>query len=271
VSNKGESLILYLYAYDFKQLILIERMSYDRALTIFSPDGHLFQVEYAMEAVNKGTTAVGIRGRDIVVLGVEKKSVPKLQDPRTVRKVCMVDEHLCLAFAGLTADARILINKARTECQSHRMSIEDPATVEYVARYIAGVQQKYTQKGGVRPFGVCTLLIGFTDGKPRLFLTEPSGIHSEWRACAIGKGSKTVREFLEKHHEEDMATAEVIKLTVKALLEVVQSGASSMEIAVMDSSNKVKHLETLEIQTIMEEIEKERAAETERRRTGMTV
>lgn len=245
-------------------------MSYDRALTIFSPDGHLFQVEYAMEAVNKGSTAVGVRGKDVVILGVEKKTVPKLQDPRTVKKVCMLDEHLCLAFAGLTADARVLINKARTECQSHRMTIEDPATVEYMARYIAGVQQKYTQKGGVRPFGVCTLLMGFTDGKARLFLTEPSGIHSEWRACAIGKSSKTVREFLEKHHEEGMETGEAIKLTVKALLEVVQSGAASMEIAVMDASNKVRHLGTDEIQTIMEQIEQERAAENERRRTGMS-
>jgi 20S proteasome subunit alpha 4 len=253
-----------------RKINLVFEMSYDRALTIFSPDGHLFQVEYAMEAVNKGTTAVGMVGESVVVLGVEKKSVPKLQDPRTVKKVCMVDEHLCLAFAGLTADARILVNKARTECQSHRMSIEDPASVEYVARYIAGVQQKYTQKGGVRPFGVCTLLIGFTDAKPQLFLTEPSGIHSEWRACAIGKSSKTVREFLEKHHEKNMATEEVVKLTVKALLEVVQSGASSMEIAIMDASNKVRQLDTVEIQTVIDTIEKERAAETERRRTGMT-
>lgn len=244
-------------------------MSYDRALTVFSPDGHLFQVEYAMEAVNKGTTAVGIRGKEVLVLGVEKKSVPKLQDPRTVKKMCKLDEHIWCAFAGLSADARVLINKARTECQSHRLTIEDPASVEYIARYIAGVQQKYTQKGGVRPFGVCTLLIGFdTDHKPRLFLTDPSGIHSEWRACAIGKSSKTVREFLEKHHTEELSPNDTIKLAIQALLEVVQSGASSMDIAVMDMSNKVRQLDTTEIQAIMDEIERERAAENERRRTG---
>lgn len=247
-------------------------MSYDRALTIFSPDGHLFQVEYAMEAVSKGNTTVGVRGADVVVLAVEKKAVPKLQDPRTVKKVCQLDSHLCLAFAGLSADARVLINKARVECQSHRLTIEDAPSVEYMARYIAGVQQKYTQKGGVRPFGVCTLLIGFTDKAPRLFLTEPSGIHSEWRACAIGKSSKTVREFLEKECSggaSELDRAAATKLAVKALLEVVQSGASSMEITVMDVTNRVHHLGTAEIQALIEEVEREKANETDqRRRTG---
>lgn len=145
---------------------------------------------------------------------------------------------LSLCIIGLTADARVLINKARVECQSHRLTVEDPATVEYIARFIAGIQQKYTQKGGVRPFGLCTLIIGADfDKQPKLYLTEPSGIHSEWKANAIGRSSKNVREFLEKHYNDTLNRDAAIKLTVRALLEVVQTGASNMEIVWMDTDS----------------------------------
>ncbi|KAI0664960.1 N-terminal nucleophile aminohydrolase [Cubamyces menziesii] len=236
--------------------------SYDRALTVFSPDGHLFQVEYALEAVRKGTCAVGVRGKDVVVLGVEKKSVLQLQDPRTVRKVAMLDDHICLAFAGLTADGRVLIDKARIECQSHRLTVEDPVTVEYITRHIAGIQQKYTQSGGVRPFGISTLIVGFDphDTRPRLYQTEPGGIYSEWKANAIGRSSKTVREFLEKNHKDEMSREETIKLTVKSLLEVVQTGAKNIEITVMESYGKITSLDLAQIEAIVAEIEREKEA-----------
>lgn len=156
---------------------------YDRALSVFSPDGHVFQVEYALEAVKRGTCAVAVKGADVVVLGCEKRSALKLQDTRiTPSKISMVDTHVCLAFAGLNADARILVDKARLEAQSHRLTVEDPVSIEYITKYVAGVQQRYTQSGGVRPFGISTLIVGFDPGskEARLYQTEPSGIYSAW-------------------------------------------------------------------------------------------
>ncbi|KAL8607524.1 Proteasome subunit alpha type-7-like [Nucella lapillus] len=242
---------------------------YDRAITVFSPDGHLFQVEYAQEAVKKGSTAVGVRGDNLVVLGVEKKAVAKLQEERTVRKIALLDDHVALAFAGLTADARILINRARIECQSHKLTVEDPVTVEYITRYIAQLKQKYTQSNGRRPFGLSSLIIGFDfDGTPHLYQTDPSGTYHEWKANTIGRSAKTVREFLEKHYTDEVAAndKETIKLALKALLEVVQSGAKNMEVAVMRRGQPLQMLESDEIEKYITEIEKEREEEAEKKK-----
>jgi 20S proteasome alpha/beta subunit len=113
----------------------------------------------------------------------------KLQDTRiTPSKIGLVDTHVCLAFAGLNADARILVDKARLEAQSHRLTVEDPVTIEYITKYVASVQQRYTQSGGVRPFGISTLIVGFdpNDKTPRLYQTEPSGIYSAWYVLCQG-------------------------------------------------------------------------------------
>ncbi|MCH80265.1 proteasome subunit alpha type-7-like [Trifolium medium] len=231
---------------------------YDRAITVFSPDGHLFQVEYALEAVRKGNAAVGVRGTDNVVLGVEKKSTAKLQDSR---KIVNLDNHIALACAGLKADARVLINRARVECQSHRLTVEDPCTVEYITRYIAGLQQKYTQSGGVRPFGLSTLIVGFDPytGSPSLYQTDPSGTFSAWKANATGRNSNSIREFLEKNFKETSGQ-ETVKLAIRALLEVVESGGKNIEVAVMTKDDGLRQLEEAEIDAIVAEIEAEKAA-----------
>lgn len=169
----------------------------------------------------------------------------KLQEERTVRKICLLDSHVVMAFAGLTADARILINRAQVECQSHKLSVEDPVTLEYITRYIAGLKQKYTQSNGRRPFGISCLIGGFDyDGQAHLYQTEPSGIYYEWKANATGRSAKTVREFLEKYYKAEEVESEdgAVKLAIKALLEVAQSGQKNLEVAVMER-DKVEHFQ----------------------------
>jgi len=253
---------------------------YDRAITVFSPDGHLFQVEYALEAVNKGTTAIGVKGNNIIVLGVEKKSTAKLQDPRTVKKIVALDDHICLAFAGLNADARVLVNRARMECQSYRLSLEEAPTVEYLTKWIAARQQKYTQSGGVRPYGISTLITGFdSDGRPRLFQTDPSGIYSEWYANCIGRNSKNVKEFFEKNYpglkraknededseeeqsmnvEFELTDEATVKLAVQALMEVVES-PKNIEVAIIRNEKQgvvMTFLEDKAIEELVDTLEK---------------
>uniref|UniRef100_A0AC34RAT0 Proteasome subunit alpha type n=1 Tax=Panagrolaimus sp. JU765 TaxID=591449 RepID=A0AC34RAT0_9BILA len=242
---------------------------YDRAITIFSPDGHLFQVEYAQEAVKKGSTVVGVRGKDCVVIGVEKKSIPTLQDDRTIRKIFNIDEHVFLAFAGLSADARVLIDTARVECQNYKFNLEDPVTVGYIARFLANTKQRFTQSPGRRPFGISMIVGGFDyDGTPRLYKTEPSGAYYEYLASSTGRGEKPVREYLEEHYSDETIKDEdaTLKLVIKALSQVVQSGAQNIEIAVMKPDKvavgecTVRTLPTEEVEALLKHVEAERAA-----------
>mmetsp|Transcript_30691 Transcript_30691/g.45429 ORF Transcript_30691/g.45429 Transcript_30691/m.45429 type:complete len:253 (-) Transcript_30691:13-771(-) len=231
-------------------------MSYDRAITIFSPDGHLFQVEYAMEAVKRGAAVVGVRTKDSVILAVERRTTAKLQDSRSVRKLLPLDENITLAFAGLNADARVLIDKARMQCQSYRLSQEVAPSVEIIARYIAEVQQKYTQRGGRRPFGIATFLAGFgEDGSPQLWQTDPSGMYTSWKANATGRSMKELREFLEKHYKPDASTEEGVKLSIMTLMEIVESGSKNIEVAVLRRGSHTEILAESDVAAVVQQIE----------------
>ena len=183
----------------------------------------------------------------------------RLQDPRTIRKIVSIDDRTVLAFAGLTADARVLINKTRMEAQNYRLQCEDAPSLEYMARFLARTQQKYTQRGGVRPFGIATLLGGFGEGdKPVLFQTDPAGTHSSWKAQVIGgRNAKSLREFLEKNYVEDMSEKAAVKMGVQALLEVVDSGAKNMEICIIRQGNVKEFMEESDIDAVVKEIEAE--------------
>lgn len=167
----------------------------------------------------------------------------------------------------MTADARILIDRARVECQSHKLTVEDPVTLEYITRYIAQLKQKYTQSNGRRPFGISVLIAGFDeDGTPRLFQTDPSGVYHEWKANATGRNAKTVREFLEKSYTNEIAGSDeaTIKLAIKALLEVVQG--KNLEVAIMRKGEKMKMIDQEGIEKYVNEIEKEKEEEAEKKK-----
>lgn len=241
-------------------------MSYDRAITVFSPDGHLFQVEYATEAVKKGLCAVGVRGKDSVVIAVEKKAAQRLQDSRTIRKIYKVDEHCYLAFAGLSADARVLIDKAQLECQKFRHSYEDKMDVDLVVRHVADLQQKSTQSPGGRPYGVSSIIGGFNeDGTPQLWQTDPSGMAAAWRAAVIGRNSKTVLDYMEKDYKDGMSRDDTVRFAIKSLLEVVESGSKNIELVIL-RYHETQYLTDEELAEFVQQVEKERSEEAAKKR-----
>ena len=236
--------------------------TYDKANTVFSPDGQLFQVQYAFEAVNRGSATIAISGADCIVMAVEKNTVAKLQDPRTIRKIQRLDEHLMMTFAGLQADARVLIDKVRLECQSFRFQYEDQPSVEYIARFTGETQQKYTQRGGVRPFGISSFITGFVDGAPALYQTEPSGAVGQWKASAIGKKSKELREFLENKYVDGMNQPATMRLAIETLLEVVES-EKNIELCMVKAGNVSEMVSQARIQAVVNEITAEKEAQEE--------
>eukprot|EP00923_Selenidium_pygospionis_P027361 GHVN01049203.1.p3 GENE.GHVN01049203.1~~GHVN01049203.1.p3 ORF type:complete len:245 (+),score=45.31 GHVN01049203.1:1722-2456(+) len=209
-------------------------MMYDRALTVFSPDGHLFQVDYAIKAVEKGAAVVGMRGKNFILLGVEKKELQFLQKREMIRKIANIGENMWMGFSGLSADARVLVDMARKEVAKHRLSYDEPMNVEQAARQVAGIQQSYTIQGGVRPFGVGVVISGFDDsGKPRLFFSEPSGVCVEWKANAIGQGSKEIRKLLERGYNEEISFDDALQMVVSSLLEAAQASRKNIEVFVI--------------------------------------
>ena len=186
------------------------------------------------------------------------------QDDRTLHKIARLDDHIALAFAGMSADARAMINKARVECQSYRLRVEDAPTVEYISRFIGQMQQKNTQRGGVRPYGVSMLIAGVgADGAPQLWSSDPSGVYSAWKAAAVGRSSKTLMEMLEKQYEEGCSGDAALKLAARALLEVVESGAKSLEVAVMRQGAPLEMVSEARLEALAAEIEREKAEAAE--------
>jgi proteasome alpha subunit len=235
----------------------LQSAGYDRAITVFSPDGRLFQVEYAREAVKRGTTSLGVKSSEGIVLVVDKRPTSKLVEPKSIEKIFQIDQHIGAATSGLVADARAIIEKARIEAQVNRITYNEPIRVETLSKKICDMKQMYTQHGGVRPFG-SALIIGGVNGKGcRLFETDPSGALIEYKATAIGAGRQVAMEEFEKKYEEDMTLTDAIELALDAVYEATEGKTTpeSVEIAVIDAKDeKYRKLSEEEIKDHVEEL-----------------
>ena len=197
-----------------------QQQAYDRGITIFSPDGRLYQVEYAREAVKRGTASIGIRTSDGVVLAVDKRIPSPLLEDSSVEKIHKADDHVGIASAGHVADARQLIDFARRQAQVNQLRYGEPIDVESLTKAITDHIQQYTQVGGARPFGVALIIGGIDNGEPRLFETDPSGTPYEWKALAVGADRGELQGYLEDNYDEESDLDGGITLALDALASV---------------------------------------------------
>jgi proteasome alpha subunit len=213
-------------------------MAYDRAITVFSPDGRLFQVEYAREAVKRGTTTVGLKYKTGVVLIVDKRITSRLIEPGSIEKIFEIDDHIGCATSGLVADARALIDRARLDAQINEITYNEKIQVKTLVKRICDFKQTYTQYGGVRPFGTALLIAGVDDTGARLFSTDPSGALMEYKASSEGAGRNGAMECFEKQYKEDIPMNEAIDMGIKALHKGTEGklNPDATEIGVVDKN-----------------------------------
>lgn len=223
--------------------------AYDRAITVFSPDGRLFQVEYAMELVNRGATILGIQCTEGVVLASEE-NVEVLEEAGYSWKIFRIDEHVGAAIVGLSSDARILTDQARIYAQSNKLTYDEPMDVEVVTKRICDIQQMYTQHAGVRPFGVSIIFGGVDKTGPRVFGTHPSGTYRGYKATALGAGRETVLAVLKEEYREEMGIEDSAKLAVKCLVKALDARQLPPRIKVALVPAATKKLEMLPDKTV---------------------
>jgi proteasome alpha subunit len=214
---------------------------YDRAITVFSPDGRLYQVEYAIETVRRGTLAIGIKSKDGLILAVEEKP-RKLQNAEITQKIFQVDDHIGVAAAGYIPDARSQVDNARFFSQSNRMIYDEPIEVESVAKHLADQCQQFTQYAGVRPFGVALIIAGINKSGSSIFLTDPSGTYISYDAVAIGSGSEQVTEYLEKYYKKDMSLEEAASLAIESIYLVSEEKEGTKHVKMAEILNDTKIL-----------------------------
>lgn len=190
---------------------------YDAAITIFSPEGRLYQVEYALELVKRGAPVVGVYSPEGMVLAANETPESVLEDPNYFRKIFQFDEHIGVAIAGLSSDARVLIDQGRVYCQSNRLLYDEPADVESLMGVLSDRMQVYTQHGGVRPFGVSMIIAGIDTTGGKVLTTDPTGSYRGYKARAMGRNADQADKLLDERYDDGITLEEAVKLAIEAV------------------------------------------------------
>jgi len=241
--------------------MFLTRTEYDRGVNTFSPEGRLFQVEYAIEAIKLGSTAIGIQTSEGVILAVEKRLTSPLLEPSSVEKIMEIDAHIGAAMSGLTADARTLIDYARVEAQNHTFTFNEPMTVESCTQAICDLALRFgedrkSEKAMSRPFGVALLVAGVDENGPALFHTDPSGTFIQYEAKAIGAGSEGAQSTLQDKYSKSITLKEAEKLALHTLKQVMEEkiSAINVEIASVEVGKNFRIYSAQELETILAQV-----------------
>ena len=236
---------------------IVDKMSYDRSITMFSPDGRLLQVEYAKKTVRQGSSALGIACKDGVVLVSDKRITSKLMVPEAIEKMFQVDDHVIVTAAGIISDARVLVDRAQLRAQQHSVTFDSKIDVLSIVKEICDLKQVCTQSAGLRPFGVSLLVAGVEeDGTIKLFLTEPYGLYFQYRAAAIGEGEAEIDEILKRKYKPNLTVQEGLKLGIGAMKEYLKDNfnAERVDAAYVDVRTKrFRKLSDDEIKALVKE------------------
>lgn len=202
---------------------MVDKMGYDRSITMFSPDGRLLQVEYAKKTVKQGSTAIGIACKDGVVFVSDKRVTSKLLVPEAIEKMFKIDDHIAANAAGIISDARVLVDRAQLKAQQHAVTYDSKIDILSIVKDMCDLKQICTQSAGLRPFGVSLLVGGVEeDGTVKLFLTEPYGLYFQYRAAVIGEGDVEIDAMLQKRYKPNLSVDEGLRLGLSVLKEFLK-------------------------------------------------
>lgn len=227
-----------------------QQMGYDRTATMFTPEGHLLQVEYAEKTVRLGSSSIAMVCNDGVFILADKRVEDNLVVPSSAQKIYEIDSHIMTSIAGITSDARVLIDKAQVLAQQNRITYDSAIEPELVIKEISNIKQQFTQYGGARPFGVSLMIVGVQDGKPHLYTSDITGNYFEYYSNAIGENDSKIKEKLREKYKQTLTMKQGIEIALEIMKEIKgdKFDLEKFELAFIDKEGKINRKEGKEIE-----------------------